>query len=175
VPIGWTNFLDQDGVVGLIPPGGDWEAVDNGKSDYVDVFTSIATARLGCADGASSIRTPAAFVLWLQQHEPGLASFRPSRATVGGLSGDVVDLRMRAGWTKACPWSGGMPAVQVLTGVEPSPGGMAHGLLPQPMAMRLYLLAYHHGTLGIEIDEVRGSSKLDAYSKVVKTFRFSNR
>jgi hypothetical protein len=40
------------------------------------------------------------------------------------------------------------------------------------MVMRLYLLHYKRGTLGIEIDEVSGSSKLRAYSDVVKSFRF---
>jgi len=39
--------------------------------------------------------------------------------------------------------------------------------------MRLYLLDYKHSTLGIEIDEVSGNSKLDIYSKFVKTFRFA--
>jgi tRNA A-37 threonylcarbamoyl transferase component Bud32 len=172
VPVGWTNFSDQDGGVGFVPPGGDWGAVDAGKSDYLGVFTSIATARAGCAAGASSIHTPTAFVQWLHEHEPGLAPFHPTRVAIGGLSGYVVDLRIRADWTKACTWSQGTPTVQVLTGLDPTPGGLAHGLIPQPMSMRLYLLAYHHGTLGIEIDEVRGSSKLDAYSAVVKTFRF---
>jgi len=38
--------------------------------------------------------------------------------------------------------------------------------------MRLYLLHYRRGTLGIEIDEVKGASKLAAYSNVVRTFRF---
>ena len=39
--------------------------------------------------------------------------------------------------------------------------------------MRLYLLHYKHGTLGIEIDDVRGDSRLATYSAVVKTFHFA--
>ena len=76
---------------------------------------------------------------------------------------------MRKDWTATCPWSQGIPVQQILTG----PGGLAHGLLPQPLVMRLYLLRYQGGTLGIEIDEVEGSSKLDEYSAVVETFRFA--
>jgi hypothetical protein len=68
-----------------------------------------------------------------------------------------------------------VPAAQILTGRSPSPGGLAHGMLPQPMVMRLYLLAYKGGTLGIEVDEVKGSSKLATYSRVVRSFRFTLR
>ena len=174
VPAGWINFTDHPGVFGLVPPGGDWSAVDQGHSDYIDVETSIATAREGCADGHSTIHTPTAFADWLA-HEPGLTTTRPAGATVGGLSGVVVDIRMRKGWTQTCRWSQGVPAAQVISGLRPSPTGLMHGMLPQPMTMRLYLLGYRHGTLGIEIDEVKGAEKLDAYSAVVKTFHFKAR
>jgi serine/threonine-protein kinase len=171
VPVGWTNSGDQVGFFGLIPPGGDYTAVDIGKRDYLNVFTSIAVAREGCADGPGSVHTPEGFVRWLL-HEPGLTVTPPLPVTVGGLSGFVVDIRMRKGWTKTCPWSQGIPAAQVLTGLSPSPDQLAHGMLPPPMVMRLYLLHYKDGTLGIEIDEVKGSSKLAAYSAIVKSFRF---
>jgi hypothetical protein len=39
--------------------------------------------------------------------------------------------------------------------------------------MRLYLLDYNGATLGIEIDEVDGGDRLDAYSAIVKAFRFA--
>ena len=176
VPVGWINFSDHRGFVAFVPPGGDWTrtAVDNAKTDYIMVATSIATSREGCADGPSKIRTPTAFARWLQ-HEPGLTTTRPDPVAVGGLSGVVVDIRMRKDWTKTCPWSHGVPAAQVLWGLAPSPTGFAQGTIPQPMVMRLYLLIFLHGTLGIEIYEVSGDEKLDAYSAVVKTFRFAGR
>jgi tRNA A-37 threonylcarbamoyl transferase component Bud32 len=174
VPLGWTNSGDMPGHVGLVPPGGDFNAINIGKSDYINVDTSIATAREGCADGPSKIHTPSAFARWLA-HEPGLVTTKPAPVTVGGLSGVVIDIRMRKEWKKTCPWSQGVPAAQVLTGLDPSPGMLAHGMLPQPMVMRLYLLNYRHGTLDIEVDEVRGSSKLASYSRVVRTFRFKLR
>ena len=172
VPVGWTNSADKRGFFGFIPPGGDYTAVDSGGSDYINIDTSIATAREGCADGPGPVHTPPAFVRWLA-HEPGLVTTKPHPVQIGGLSGFVVDIRMRKGWKKTCPWSQGVPAAQILTGLAPSPTQLAHGVLPQPMVMRLYLLGYRAGTLGIEIDEVRGSSKLDAYSAVVKTFHFA--
>jgi len=171
VPLGWTNYTDHPGVFGLVPPGSDWEAVDNDRADYILAETHIATSREGCADGPSKIRTPAAFARWLA-HEPGLQTTKPAPVTVGGLSGVVVDIRMRKDWNKACGWSHGVPAAQVLWGLAPSPKGLAHGMYPQPMVMRLYLLAYRGGTLGIEIDEVKGSTNLPAYSSIVSSFRF---
>ena len=172
VPLEWTNFTDHPGVFGLVPPGADWRAVDKGQSDYVDVFTSIATAREGCADGHGSIHTPEGFVRWLR-HEPGIAMNNLTPVTIGGLSGVVVDLRMRKGWKKTCAWSLGLPAQQVLTGLPPSPAGLNHALYPGRAVMRLYLLHYKRGTLGIEVDEVSGDTKLPTYSAVVKTFRFA--
>ena len=166
--VDWTNAGDRPRFFSLIPPGGDFQAVDIGKSDYINVFPQITTARAGCADGRGSARTPEEFVRWLSR-EPGLAPFRAVPVTIGGLDGFVVDLRMRKDWTATCPWSQGIPVQQILTG----PDGLAHGLLPQPLVMRLYLLRYQGGTLGIEIDEVEGSSKLDEYSAVVETFRFA--
>jgi hypothetical protein len=171
VPVGWINAFDHSGMFGLVPPGGDFSAVDSGKSDYLDVFTSIASAKDGCPDGNGAARTPEAFVSWLRRR-PGVAMTEPVAVTVGGLSGVAVDLRIAKSWTGTCPWSNGLPAEQILTGLPPSPPDLNHGLLPQPMVMRLYLLHYHGGTLGIEIDEVSGSSRLRAYSDVVKSFRF---
>jgi hypothetical protein len=171
VPLGWTNYTDHPGVFGLVPPGSDWAAVDSNQADYILAETHIATSREGCADGPSKIRTPTAFARWLA-HEPGLETTKTAPVTVGGLTGVVVDIRMRKDWKKTCGWSQGVPAAQVLWGLPPSPKGLAHGMYPQPTVMRLYLLAYHGGTLGIEIHEVRGSSRLPAYGAVVRSFRF---
>jgi len=170
VPVGWTNFTDHGGNFGLYPPGGDFNSLDSGFSDRVDAFTSIATAREGCEPGTGAFHTPEAFVRWLQG-EPGLAPFTPKKATVGGLSGFVVDLRIRSGYKRACPDSNGLPVQQILTGLAPSPTGLAFGISP-PNTMRLYLLHYKKGTLGIAVTDVRGDSRLEAYDKVVHTFRF---
>ncbi len=167
VPIGWTNFTDHNGVVGLIPPGGDFSVADDGKSDRIDAFTSIATGM--CGTGPGTGHTPDAFLRWIRQ-QPGFAPIQPRAATIGGLSGYVVDLRMRDASAGPCPGDPGQP---VLTGLPPSPEGLNFWIMPRPMVMRLYLLHYKGGTLGIEITELQGSSKLAAYSDIVKTFRFA--
>ena len=171
VRVGWTNFTDHPGIFGLVPPGGDWQAVDAGKSDALGALTSIAAAREGCAQGPSKIRTPTAFARWLSD-EPGLTISHRTEVDVGGLSGLVVDIQLRKGWSKTCSFSHKTPTAQVLTALPPAPNGFAISMLPRPMVLRLYLLSYRHGTLAIVISEVSGDSKLDAYSAVVKTFQF---
>jgi len=172
VPVGWTNSGDKIGYFGLIPPGGDFSAVDLGGSDYIDVFTSIATGNGRCAEGHGRIHTPEKFVRWFRD-QPGFAPVSPRRATIGGLSGIVVDLRMPADFTRTCPGWGGDLGQQAITGLPPSPDGMNHSMWPPPAVMRLYLLHYKGGTLGIEIDDMRGDSRLDDYTKVVRSFRFA--
>jgi tRNA A-37 threonylcarbamoyl transferase component Bud32 len=171
LPVGWTNFNDSPGNFGLVPRGGDWTAVDAGKSDYFGVFQRIAPTGSRCGNDAALVRSAAAYVRWLKAN-PGLSVTRLKRVAVGGLAGFVLDLRLRAGWKKTCPWSHGMPVVQFIHGVDPTNPQMIHGLPPRPWVMRLYLLDYNHATLGIEIDAIRGGGKLDVYDAVVKTFRF---
>jgi serine/threonine-protein kinase len=172
--LGWTNAADNTGQVGLIPPGGDYSSVDTGGSDYIDVFTSIATGNGRCGDGHGTIHTPEGFVGWLKK-QPGFAPFTAKPVTIGGLSGVVVDLRFRHGFMKTCPWSGHFPAQQVLTGLPPSPNNLNHSLPPGHAVMRLYLMHYKHGTLAIEIDDVRDDSRLAIYTKLVESFRFKVR
>jgi hypothetical protein len=169
VPVGWTNFTDHPGNFGLFPPGGDFNSLDSGFSDRVDAFTSIATAREGCEQGAGAFHTPEAFVRWLHG-ERGLAPFTAKKASVGGLSGYVVDLRVRPGFKHRCPGVP-VPLQQILTGLPPSPTGLAFAIDPQN-EMRLYLLHYKKGTLGIVITDVRGDSRIKGYDKIVRTFRF---
>jgi hypothetical protein len=174
IPVGWTNFNDHEGNFGLVPPGGDWanKALNNGKTDRLAVLQRIAPTGSRCGDGAAPVRSAAAYARWLV-NDPALSVSGPKPVTVGGLSGFVVDLRVRPGWTKTCPWSHGFPAAQIIRGLNPTDPGLVDTVLPGRFVMRLYLLDYKHATLGIEIDEVSGNSKLDIYSKFVKTFRFA--
>jgi tRNA A-37 threonylcarbamoyl transferase component Bud32 len=171
VPLGWTNFTDHAGVYGFVPPGGDWQAVDTDKSDYLDVFTRITAAREACREGASSIRSPGAILHRLLAN-PALTVTNRHAVEIGGLSGTVVDLRIRAGSKAVCTTPPPPPFVPILAGLPPSPRGLYQAVSPIDV-MRLYLFPYHGGTLAIEVVEVGGSSKLDTYSAVVKTFRFA--
>jgi len=92
--------------------------------------------------------------------------------SIGGLRGFVVDLRQRKDYKKVCPGEHGVPYQPILTGLPPSPDQLDHTLAPGMYVMRLYLLHYKSGTLGIEIDDVRDDARLADYDRVVHTFRF---
>ena len=173
VPAGWTNETDHVGNVNLIPPHNDWQesSMNNGSSDYVGIYTSIAVAKSWCGDGHGAIHTPASFAGWLRR-QPGMDVSRPQAVTLGGLRGYVVTIRVAKGWTKPCPWSHGQPAADttVLAGLPPSPNGLLQGVFG-PGIMRLWLLGYHGGTLGVAVNAI-ATGTLDEYSRVVQTFRF---
>ena len=173
VPVGWTNETDHIGNVNLIPPRNDWQenSMNNGSSDFVGIYASIAVAKSWCGDGHGAIHTPTAFAAWLRR-QPGMAVTRPQPVTFSGLHGYVVTIRVAKGWTKPCSWSHGQPAADttVLAGLPPSPSGLLMGVLG-PGIMRLWLLGYHGGTLGVAVNTIADRT-LDKYSRVVQTFRF---
>jgi tRNA A-37 threonylcarbamoyl transferase component Bud32 len=173
IPVGWTNFNDAPGNFGIVPPSGDWWTVvhTGAPTDRIGVWQRVAPTGSRCGDAAAAVRSAAAYVRWLQA-TPGLVVTNLERVTVGGLTGFVLDLRMRRGWTKTCKWSHGVPTVQFLHGVPPTDDQMIVNTNPQPFVSRLYLLDYNHATFGIEIDTIQGTGKLEAYDAVVKTFRF---
>ena len=174
VPLGWTNTGDSEGVFGLIPPNGDFNAVDIGKSDFINAVWPVANP-LGCPDGHGNAKTVDALVKWLHG-QPGIAPFTARAVQVGGLAGFVADLRMPPGYSKTCSWAHGAPEQAIIAGAADSDNNFNHSLDPPPMVMRLYLLRYKGGVLAIEIDDVTGDPvKLAEYTKVVKTFRFSRR
>lgn len=145
--------------------------MNNGTSDYIGIYTSIAVAKSWCGDGPGTIHTPAAFAAWLRR-QPGMDVTPPKQVAVGGLRGYVVTIRVAKGWTKPCSWSHGQPAADtsVLAGLPPSPNGLMQGVFG-PGIMRLWLLGYDGGTLGVAVNAITDRT-LDAYSRVAETFRF---
>jgi serine/threonine-protein kinase len=173
VPVGWTNFNDSEGNFGIVPPSGDWAATINGypPTDRIGVWQRVAPTGSRCGDDASTVRSAAAYLHWLEA-DPGLSITNLRRVTVGGLSGFVLDMRIRRSWKETCKWSHGAPAIQFLHGMAPTAPQMIVNIWPQPFATRLYLLDYNRATFGIEIDAVEGGAKLAAYDTIVKSFHF---
>jgi hypothetical protein len=172
VPDGWSNLEDLDGNFLLIPPGYDHAGVDAGTSDFIGVYTSIVLDRPDCVEGpVDGIgRTPQAFAAGIAKR-PGIVATTAKPATIGGLQGLVMDLKIDPKWTKACPYSNGLPVVPVIEGQAPSE--LEHNVMPKQV-MRLYLLPYENGTLAIEVEDVSSGtgSHLADYSKVVGQFQF---
>ena len=169
VPAGWSNFEDTKGNFGLLPPGETLPGVNAGTSDFVGVYTSAVIAD-GCDFNPPSgvATTPSASSEWLR----GNAAFSTSNAhpaTVGGLRGEVLDLRLARSWTRTCPFSMNTPFGSLMSGRKPS--SFEHGLSPGT-AMRIYLLSYRDGLLAIEVTDARDMHHLDQYSSVVEGFAF---
>jgi hypothetical protein len=161
------NFL-------LLPPGSDLERLDMGTGDYLSVYTSVA-APDGCKEQAIEVDAPnsaQSFAEWLGQ-QASLEVSEPQPATVGGLSGVVVDVAVAG--DMPCS-DGDLQFTQVFIGVEPS--SVAHAVIPE-YPMRLYLLDYADGVLAIEIADAPdgGSDSTDWFadaSEIVKAFNFTS-
>jgi len=171
VPAGWSNLEDYKGNYLLVPAGGTVAGVNGETSDYIGVATSAVLADDCDFNPPSGLATtPSAFSEWLR----GNAAFSTSNvhpATVGGLRGEVLDLRLARGWTRTCPFWTSTPVVALMSGRKPS--NFEHVLIPG-QAIRLYLLAYRDGVLKIELMDTRDVHHLDQYSRIVEGFAFKD-
>jgi len=174
MPDGWQHTSDLRGEVGFLAPGYSLDGVDAGGSEYIVVFTSVKAENRKCStlaeaesDEPGVARTPEAMAAEFQMR-PGLVTTEPEAATIGGLRGLVMDIRMAPDWTGTCfYWA--EPIVQLMGGVPPSE--FDHGI-DQDMTMRLYLLVRGSTTLAIEVADYSDGAHLDDYSAIVEQFAF---
>jgi hypothetical protein len=169
VAAGWKNFEDTPGNFLLVPPSGNLPGVNAATSDFIGIYTSVGAPN-GCQEGAAPgfLATPADIARWIsRQRSFAPPHFRP--VTVGGLSGQVADLRMAPGWRKTCSYSNGLPVAPLMTGLGIT--GLDHNLVPG-QATRLYLLAYQQGALAIEVVDIKDAAHLRSYSRLVQKLRF---
>lgn len=172
VQSGWANFEDLPGNFLLVPPGGNLPGVNAGTSDYVGVYTSIAGDAQDCSgQPAPGVGLTASDIATWMTQQRGLTTAGRKQVAIGGLRGEVLDIRMTKGWKGCRPCPTCAPGVQLIIGVGPS--SLEHGMFPG-LTIRLYLLDYAGGALAIEIDDVSGGSHLDAYSELINTFQFAS-
>jgi len=170
VPPGWTNSTDHTWVFGLVPPGSDWEpdAINNDLSDVIFIATGISPPKSHChATTPSDIRSPTAYIAWIDRNA-GFEIANQRRVALGGLSGYVVDLKTKTGSAAICT---DPPPPHYVPFAAREPGGFYQAVSTHD-AVRLYLLGYHGGTLGIMESRVGPGPSLDQLDSVVKTFRF---
>ena len=170
VPSGWSNFEDTPGNFLLVPPRGNLPGVNRDTSDFIGVASSI-TAADDCSfhEVPGLKQSPSGIAGWMARN-PGLAITNRHDVEIGGLQGVVFDIKMAKGWTKACPYTHGVPLVPLIVGTGIS--GLEHGSLPQS-STRLYLLDNPPiGVLSIEVVNVQEGDHLDEYSSVVETMQF---
>lgn len=168
VPAGWENSEDLRGNFALLPPGGDIAGVDAGSSDYIGIYTSIAP-HAPCGDPVVNVHGASAMAAYIRR-QAAFATTSARAASVGGLSGVVLDIRLATSWKTVC-LPPGPPNAFLITGVSPS--DFDHGLVGR-LAIRLYLLDSGSDVLGIEVDDVSGGGHLDAYDVVVRSLRFGS-
>ena len=155
IPVGWTNFNDTTGNFGLVPPGGDWEAVDaedattwRRPADRAD--GNAVRGRRGAGPVGGRVRP--------------LARGRPGVDVTGREAGHGRRPLRRTWSTSASARAGRRPA-RGRTACRPS--RYARRPADEPGADRRresaavrdapLLLDYRRATLGIEIDEMRAA------------------
>jgi hypothetical protein len=110
---------------------------------------------------------------WFQQ-QADLTVTKLAPVAVGGLSGVVVDLRIKAG-TKhpSCIDDGKRLGMSGLFGGLP-PSDFAHNV-PKYSTMRLFMLSRDGGVLGIELDDIdKAPGDLDQLTAVARMLQFGS-
>ncbi len=169
VPTGWQLFDDSPGTFLLLPPG----APPPGNtitSGFISVATSVA-AEQGCrGQQAPGVGTSVSAIAAHIAGEPGLITTKPMRARIGGLTGVSINIKMAPGAKGCRPLESSTTAVPLLVGLGQSQFDHEIG---RGVAERDYLLSYSGGTLAIEVIDVTGGTRLAAYNKIVRAFRFT--
>ena len=121
VPAGWMNMADAPGWFLLAPVAATPRDSVTGKWLAVIRDVVITEQPLDCTPWpkAGVGRTVDAMISSIASH-PGLVTSNVQPATLGGLSGQSIDLEIAPSWTTSCG-GGSMPEVSLLT--ETQPGG----------------------------------------------------
>lgn len=168
LPAGWENPIDSPTYVELRPLGNDVVGIHVFR-DAVALSQASACpleTEPGVASGASGMAK------WIRGL-PGLTVGPPGLATVGGLAGTVLDIRIKDGWKESCSFANGIPTVPLF--FKPPDG--YRWVLAGSERLRLYLLDVPGGgTILVDIDAFDGS-QMDAFlaaaSPIVATFAFA--
>ena len=169
VPAGWANHADSHGEYVLLPPGSHPGADEGAARDWIAFEVNVTFNPEGCPpqpafdEGA----TAADIANWMAARA-NLVTTTPQPVNVGGLDGLVLDVRLSDNATVECfP----RPGVFLVHGLGAS-DGYDQGIGPG-VAMRFYFFDHGDDVLMIEIDDVSGGDRLDEFTTVVNTVRFS--
>jgi hypothetical protein len=149
VPDGWERTADQAGFHQIRPFGSEVASVNLFSRPAAAVQDGACTAAADTTVGTTSTD----LVTWIGER-PGLVVSTPAMVTIGGLTGQMVDIGIKDGWNQSCPFANGLPTVPLLN------GGTAgyHWVVYGDERMRLYLLDLPDGgTVGVAVDSVDGS------------------
>lgn len=132
VPAGWVGTSMNDGLFVLGKPG----VLDQAEVSLIsNAYASDQAAPCSENRGAAGVgRTPAALAAWLQTI-PGLSVSTPTSATIGGLSGVIVDLATAPGATPPCG-----PGLYTFALSGPDDGGWSSRLIVSGTERARYVL-----------------------------------
>ena len=127
-PEGWLTEPGAEGLLALVPDTAEnRERIRSGaySSTFVNVLPNISAAAEDCGEAAASGVGPAASeIIGALAARPGLSTSGPVAVTIGGLSGQQIDVSLAPDWTGHC--SGGGPFVPLVY----SPGFIWWGAEP---------------------------------------------
>jgi hypothetical protein len=174
VPAGWSDMEDLPGNFVLIPPGATLDGINAGTSDYLGVYASVGAP--GHCTGLPSDTVPPTFdalLGWLKK-DPAIVVSNVKDVSIGGLSGTVLDTRMKGTKGDGCPdsvWA------DLIVGVGES--SLVHSVGPDPgTRTRLYLLRNGTAVLAVEVADVpQGETStadwFEAATPVVQSLSFA--
>jgi hypothetical protein len=114
--IGWLTEPGAQGLVNLVPDTTDNRAKSQAgeyAGTFLNVLPNIAVAAADCAQAAEpGVGPTASDIVGALATRPGLSTTGPVPVTIGGLSGQQIDLAIAPDWTGAC--SGGSPFVPLV-------------------------------------------------------------
>ena len=178
VPVnGWFNYEDTSGNFLLVPPGSDLPGVNAGTSDFIGVYTSIGASRFTDPPECPDVEfvpavptTPAAMAAWMAA-QVQLKVTKPRAASVGGLDGLMLDVRLADPEPEVCSAPDLASVFLLFSGYSPS--SLDHGVIPA-MTMRLILLKNGDDLTVIEIDDIDAApATLASMTTVAKDFVFT--
>ncbi|RZS63581.1 hypothetical protein EV187_3489 [Agromyces ramosus] len=177
-PDGWLSEPAAEGLLALTPDTADnRERIRAGGPPvtFLNVLPNIGVAAEDCADAAApGVGAAASDVVGALATRPGLSTSGPVAVTIGGLSGQQIDVSLAADWTGTC--SGGGPLVPLVY----SPGFISWGAEPGEQFRIIVLDAAGlpsgmHATVMIVIYSAEAAAwddHLSASTAVVDSFEF---
>jgi hypothetical protein len=168
VPGGWEMPSDGPAYLQLRPVGSEVIGIHlfRGPVAASQDPSCPETAEPGVGSTSSELAA------WIRGR-PGLVVSAPKLASVGGLRGVELDLRITQGWIPSCPFANGSPTVPLFVGAN----GQYRWVVAGNERLRLYLLDVPSGgTLVVDIDAFDGTlmeALLAAATPIVQSFTFA--
>ncbi len=149
LPAGWSDPEDTAGYFRLAPAGS--EVV--GIYIFRDAVAMSQDASCPDAPAAGVGKTAKELATWMSSL-PGVVASDPKAASVGGLSGYVIDLGIKDTWKQSCSFANGSPTVPLFLNTTSG----FHWIMAGSERLRLWVLDLPSGgSVIVDVDAFDGS------------------